>query len=148
MGVNGGNGMLLGQYFHTLDSKMRLVLPSKVKDEFTSTIYVTYDFDKCLSLYSVENYQKRAEAISRLSDFDENSRILKRVFFSNSQELVRDSQFRIIIPSYLLDKVQIKKDVVLVGMNDHLEIWDKERFLEVEKENEENYSSSAQMLIG
>ncbi len=148
MDVGGGKFMLLGQYFHSLDNKMRLVLPSKARQEFSTDIYVTLDFDNCLSLYNEENYKKRAEAIQSLSDFDEKSRLLKRVFFSNSQVVTMDSQFRIIIPSFLLNKVHITKEVVLVGMNDHLEVWDKDKFTEVDKHNEENYSKSAQELIG
>lgn len=140
--------MLLGQYYHSLDNKMRLVLPSKVKQEFSSDIYITLDFDHCLSLYSESNYNKRAEVIQNLSSFDGNSRVLKRVFFSNSQVVTLDSASRITIPSFLLNKVGITKEVVLVGMNDHLELWDKETFIKKHEEDERIYAESAQELIG
>ena len=147
--VSGGKWkMLLGQYEHSLDSKQRLILPSKIKNEFSAEVYVTLDFDGCLSLYSEANYNERAKAIQSLSDFEKDNRIVKRVFFSNSQVLRIDAQSRILIPSFLLDKVHISKDVMIVGMNDHLEIWDKETFLQKEEESESNYSETAQRIMG
>lgn len=147
--VSGGKWkMLLGQYEHSLDSKQRLILPSKIKNEFSAEVYVTLDFDGCLSLYSEANYNERAKAIQSLSDFEKDNRLVKRVFFSNSQVLRIDAQSRILIPSFLLDKVHISKDVMIVGMNDHLEIWDKETFLQKEEESESNYSETAQRIMG
>ena len=122
--------MFLGQTVNLIDEKNRLVLPTRYREELGYSFYMVLDFDKCLSFYPSEIYKKKAEKINSLDDFSSAARSVKRVFFANS------------------DKVGIKKEVVVVGMSDHLEIWDSEVYRNNEVNEEDNYSTLASELIG
>lgn len=140
--------MFLGQTVNLIDEKNRLVLPTRYREELGYIFYMVLDFDKCLSFYPSEIYKKKAEKINSLDDFSSAARSVKRVFFANSFDLSMDKQGRIQLPKIMTDKVGIKKEVVVVGMSDHLEIWDSEVYRNNEVNEEDNYSTLASELIG
>ncbi|MDD4531984.1 MAG: division/cell wall cluster transcriptional repressor MraZ [Bacilli bacterium] len=115
--------MFVGQSIHSLDNKNRLVLPAKYRSQLSSVVYLSLDLDSCLSIYSEDVYGQKAEKINALSDFDKDSRALKRIFFANSCEVTMDKQGRIMIPMFLLEKVKIEKEVVVVGAFDHIQLF-------------------------
>lgn len=140
--------MFLGQSNNLLDEKYRLVLPTRYRAELGPSFYVILDFDHCLSFYPSNVYEKKAAKIQSLDDFSKAARSVKRVFFANSFPLVADKQGRIQLPRIILEKAGISKEVVIVGMSDHLEIWDSEFYRANEKEEETNYAELAGQLIG
>lgn len=129
--------MFIGQSYPSFESKKRLVLPAKYRNELGEEFYGLVDFDHCISLYPSSLYQKRAESIDSLDNFSSDNRLLKRLFFGNSCELKIDKVGRVLIPQTILYKAHIKldKEVILVGVYDHLELWDLETY------NEKNNSS-------
>jgi len=138
--------MFVGQFSHTLDDKNRLVLPAKFRSQLSSTVYLSLDLDSCLSVYSEEEYQKKAERINSLDDFDKDSRALKRVFFANSSEGNLDKQGRLMVPDFLLRKAGVKKDVVVIGAFDHIQIFSSEVFSSKIPEEEANYENLASTI--
>jgi MraZ protein len=104
--------MLLGEYEHTIDDKNRLTLPAKFRQAFDQGLVLTRGIERCLSAYPRSNWTETVE--SRL-----------RYFFSGASEAELDKQGRVMVPAPLGDYAGLGKEVVVVGIRDHLEIWDR-----------------------
>jgi transcriptional regulator MraZ len=118
--------MLLGEYEHTLDDKNRLTLPAKFRQAFAEGVVVTRGLDGCLYAFRRADWARLVE--SRLSSLDSlrpEGRRLQRHFFSGATESELDKQGRVMIPPSLIDHAKLGKDVVVAGVNDRLEIWDR-----------------------
>ncbi|HBD06326.1 MAG TPA: division/cell wall cluster transcriptional repressor MraZ [Firmicutes bacterium] len=141
-----GKAMFVSETQHTLDDKGRLVLPAKLRKDFLNDFYALIDFDHCISLYSEEEYQKRAEPIMSLSTFSSDARKLKRLFFGNSMRCKLDGNGRLLLPKVFLDKAHIDKEVILVGVWDHLELWDAKTYKDNELKDDDDYEALAQKM--
>ena len=118
--------MLLGAYEHTIDDKNRLTLPAKFRESFAEGVVVTRGFDKCLHAYRGEDWVRLVE--SRLATMDplsKEGRRIHRFFFSGASEADLDKQGRVMIPAQLLEHAKLGREVVVAGVHDHLEIWDR-----------------------
>ena len=139
--------MFVGQSVHTLDDKQRVVLPSKLRVQLSTTVYLSFDLDHCISIYSENEYMEKAKYMASLNDFDKNSRTLKKIFFANSFEATVDKQGRLSLPKFLLEKAGISKEVVISGAFNHLELYSVEKFNEVQN-HDDDYESLAQEVNG
>jgi MraZ protein len=117
--------MLLGEHEHTLDDKNRLTLPAKFRDAFAGGIVVTRGMDGCLYAYSRENFERLVERMSALDELSRESRLVRRHFFSGATHGELDRQGRVMIPAPLLESAGLTKEVVVAGVYDHVEIWDR-----------------------
>jgi MraZ protein len=119
--------MLLGEYEHTIDDKNRLTLPARFREAMADGVVVTRGMDGCLYAYPrgdwLEQFQARVAALDPLSG---EGRKLQRHFFSGAAEAELDKQGRIMIPGPLLRYAGLEREVVVAGIHDHLEIWDRE----------------------
>jgi MraZ protein len=118
--------MLLGEYEHTIDDKNRLTLPAKFRRAFEDGIVVTRGFDPCLVAYPLDVWARRFGG--RLEELDPllpDSRQLQRYVYSNAVEGELDKQGRIVVPAALKEYAKLDRDVVVAGVHDHLEIWDR-----------------------
>lgn len=141
--------MFYGNKELTIDDKGRLTLSSIYRDGFPGgTCFACYGMDHCLELYPEKTYENKADQITKLNDFDEVARRVKRTFLSNTFMLSIDGHSRILLPKALLDKTSLSKNIICVGMFDHLELWDKETYLKMEQDNQDSYASDAKKLIG
>ncbi len=141
--------MFLGRYEHTVDNKGRVAIPAKFRGELGERMYVTRWLDKCLALYPAPTFETLASKISALSIADQNARQLRRIFFSDAADLEFDRQGRINLPANLREFAGIGEDdaeVMVVGMNDYIEIWAREKWLEVQNEVEDDPNSIAAQL--
>ncbi len=121
--------MLLGEYQHSFDPKGRIAIPAKFRDELGSSVVVNLSVDEqCLCIYSLEKYEKEAERINEYSSNKSDIRALKRVFFSQASQISFDSQGRILVPTSLAEKVDLKKECIIIGQFDHLEMWNVEKW--------------------
>ena len=118
------------EYPRQLDERGRIILPAKIREKMSDTVYVTRSMsDKCLQLYTQEEWDKISEKITQLpTATDKNAAAFVRLFFGKAATAVIDSQGRIPIAKRLIDYAELKKDVVLVGANTRLEIWDSEEW--------------------
>jgi MraZ protein len=119
--------MLLGEYEHTIDDKSRLTLPARFRPAFAQGIVVTRGLDGCLYAYTLETWSRVVE--SRLGTIDQLSqegRRIHRHFFSGATETELDRQGRVMIPAALLQHAKLGREVVVAGVHDRLEIWDRE----------------------
>jgi MraZ protein len=118
--------MLLGEYEHTIDDKNRLTLPARFRQAFEDGIVVTRGFDGCVYAWTPagwENY--RDSTLATLHPLSQQGRRMQRHFFSGASETAPDKQGRVSIPPALLTHAKLGRDVVVAGVNDHLEIWDR-----------------------
>ena len=117
---------LMGTYQHNIDAKGRMSFPTKLRDLLGGEFYVTKSINqKCLTIYSKSEWEKLANKIAELPD-SMGGLDIKRWLFSGAGELVPDKQGRVLIPSDLREFAGLKKDVVVIGLDDKAEIWDKE----------------------
>ena len=117
---------LMGTYHHNIDAKGRMSFPTKLRDLLGGEFYVTKSINqKCLTIYSKSEWEKLANKIAELPD-SMGGLDIKRWLFSCAGELVPDKQGRVLIPSDLREFAGLKKDVVVIGLDDKAEIWDKE----------------------
>lgn len=117
-----------GTYEHSLDSKNRLLVPSKLKALLTSTVYVMKGFDGCLSLYDEISFKNYVEKLQKLSFNKAKEREFLRVILSSVVEMVADKVGRIQIPTAIINKYNIEKEVVVVGVGDHVEVWSQSKW--------------------
>jgi MraZ protein len=123
-----------GTYRYSVDHKGRVSVPAKFRKglapEADSTYVVTKGFDKCLSLYSLDEWRNFAAMLSKLPKNKKKSRNVVRWFMANAERVQVDSQGRIKIPQHLLEYARIEKEAVVIGAYDRMEIWSKKEYEE------------------
>ena len=111
-----------GEFFHTIDAKGRLFVPVKFKEELGESFVVTKGLDRCLFVYSRENWDALEEQIRRLPL--SKSRDLQRFFLSSAVDCTPDAQGRILIPQNLREFAQLKKEADMKVPRRHVELYD------------------------
>src|SRR3982750_1376501 len=118
--------MLLGEHEHTLDDKNRLTLPARFRQDFADGIVVTRGMDGCLFAYTRADWDALVERrLAALDPLSKEGRRIQRFFFSGAAETELDKQGRVGIPAALLEHAKLGREVVVAGVLDHLEIWDR-----------------------
>ena len=127
----------VGEYARQLDDRGRFILPAKIREKLSGTVYITKaPLEKCLNLYTEEEWESISEKMAALpGSIDTNVSKFTRKLFSRALICELDKQGRIPLTPNLLVAAGLKKDIVLVGANSKLEIWDAEEW---EKMNEED----------
>ncbi len=127
--------MFTGTYQNTIDSKNRMIIPSRYRDLLGGRCMLTRGFDSCLYIYSLDDYEVLVDKIRKLPQSDKDVRKFIRAFFSNTEECTLDAQGRILIPQHLREYAGIKKNLVTKGALDKIEIWSAEVLSDPEGEN-------------
>ena len=140
--------MFFGHYEHSLDDKGRLLLPRKIKEELkeTSPLYVLKGFEGCLSVYTQAEFLKLASECEKISFNKKNSRDYLRAVLSSVVELPLDKVNRIQLPKDVLTRFHIAKNVIIIGVGDHFEIWDTEAYQRYEEEVNSHFEEIAESL--
>jgi len=119
--------MLLGEHEHTIDEKNRLTLPAKFRRAFVDGIVLTKGVDGCLDAFPRDEWDRFVEERRPVLDpFSKEGRQLRRVVYSGASEGELDGQGRVMIPARLVEHAKLGKEVVVAGVGDRLEIWDRE----------------------
>ena len=117
--------MLFGTYSHTVDAKGRVIVPAKFREILGEKFVVTKGMDHCLWLFDMEEWQRLEEKIQALPVTNQKARKLSRFFLAGACDCEVDKQGRILIPAPLRKHASLDKDVTLVGVGGHIEIWDQ-----------------------
>ena len=117
-----------GEYQHALDNKGRIFLPARLREELGQSVFVTLSMDRCLSVYSKENWDLFTGKVDALPYVRQRK---MRPLFAYAVRCDLDAQGRILLPQNLRDWAGLKKDVTVVGCNNHAELWDSEAWAEV-----------------
>ncbi len=143
--------MFYGEYQHTIDRKGRLILPSKFrevsKSNFIEKFFVTRGLDKCLFMFSEEEWKSQENKFKGISFTKPQARAFNRLYFSGAHEAVPDRQGRIIIAQYLKDFADIKRDVVVVGVSNRIEIWSRANWQDFYGNSKAAFEEIAQNLL-
>lgn len=118
--------MFMGEYNHTVDTKGRLIVPSKFRELLGDEFIVTKGLDKCLFVYSSEEWSTIEANFRNVSQFSSEARKFARFFFAGASLCGVDKQGRILLPAVLRAYAGLEKEVVLAGVVNRIEIWDKE----------------------
>ena len=121
--------MLIGEYQHNIDSKGRVIIPVKFRENLGNSFVASKDSDRCIRVYSKAEWEAFSAELS--AKRGAAAKILKRKVFSEAAPCELDSQGKALIPANLREHADIKKEVVIIGVDTHIEIWDKDRWAEV-----------------
>ena len=138
--------MFFGSFAHTLDEKGRLMIPRKMREELGFKVYIMKGFDGSLSIYTVERYQKLAEEFYNLPFTQQRNRDYLRVQFASTYEIDVDKLGRLQLPTALLTKFNISRNVIVLGIGDHIELWDAKKYEEYESGVVENFEKNAEAI--
>lgn len=138
--------MFMGEYHHSIDEKGRLIIPSKVRINLGENFIITRGLDGCLFIYPKVEWDKIIDKYKNLPD-TKNKRQFMRIFLSGATICEYDKQGRINIPIPLVSFANLKKDCIIIGVDERLEVWSKECWEEFIASNEENLSDIADNLF-
>ena len=122
--------MFMGEYQHNVDLKGRLIIPSRYREQLGEKLVVTRGLDGCLYLYPMDEWEAILKKLKNLNLLKTQDRQFMRFFVAGATECELDKQGRILLPASLRKSAGIDKDVVLAGMMERIEIWDKDKWEE------------------
>ncbi|MGH2575291.1 MAG: division/cell wall cluster transcriptional repressor MraZ [Ignavibacteria bacterium] len=135
--------MFQGHANINLDDKGRIIIPSKfrkhISSEANSLMHVTLGRDNCLWLYPSNEWTKLVKRLLKLNAYTKDVIAMQRQILYFAEECSIDSQHRILIPQNLLQKVEIKKEILIIGQLDRIELWNQKTYEKYLKENKETY---------
>ncbi len=143
--------MFYGEYLHSIDRKGRLILPAKFREvskaNFIEKFFVTRGLDNCLFMFSEEEWRQQESKFKAISFTKQQARTFNRLYFSGAGEIIPDKQGRILLPQYLKDFAEIKKDVMIVGVSNRIEIWAKDKWQGFYGSSRQSFEEIAEKLM-
>lgn len=143
--------MFYGEFEHSIDRKGRLILPAKfrevAKNQFVEKFFITRGLDKCLFMFAEEEWRSQENKFKTMSFTKQQSRIFNRLLFSGAVEICADKQGRVLVPQYLKDFAQIRKDVMVVGVSNRIEIWAKDAWTDFYANSRQSFEEIAEKLM-
>ena len=127
--------MFIGEYQHALDSKNRMIVPSKLREERGNKFVITKGLDGCLYAYPQDEWKNLEEKMKTLPLTNRDARSFVRFFFAGACEIEMDKQGRGLIPQNLKEYAGIEKEIVSIGVLTRVEIWSKEKWQEYNDSN-------------
>jgi MraZ protein len=138
--------LLTGTYPRTLDDKKRLGLPKRVRELLgePATLFVTPGPDQCLWVYSQAGLERLAEKLDQSPATDAEVRVFRRLYFAQTEAVDMDRAGRVLIPERLVQFAGLEHEVVLIGVRDHLELWDAQRWQQYLAQNAPRFDAVAE----
>ncbi len=138
--------MFIGEYQHSIDTKGRIIIPSKFRGELGYEFVITKGLDNCLFVYPQDEWKVIEDKLKSLPLTNKDARAFIRFFFSGASESNLDKQGRVLIPANLREHSKIDKDAVVIGVSTRLEIWSKENWESYIDEDNLSYDSIAEKM--
>ncbi|MGX7347480.1 division/cell wall cluster transcriptional repressor MraZ [Aerococcus vaginalis] len=139
--------MLIGEYKHNIDTKGRLIIPAKFREDLGDRLIITRGLDGCIFGYAPDVWQQLQEKLKQLSLAKKNARAFVRFFYSAASEVSFDKQGRINIPDPLINFAKITKECRIIGVSDRIEIWDENAWMTATETMADNFESIAEDLF-
>ena len=140
-----------GSYDYSVDNKGRINIPSRLRKyispEANDTFVITRGYEQCLYVYPLDEWNKVEENIRQLSTTNPKHRFFMRTLLERATESQLDGQFRITIPKELLQFAGIENEVFIIGVLEHIEVWNPGTYAEYQKTQAESYESVAQTVL-
>lgn len=137
--------MFIGEYQHALDTKNRMIIPSKFREELGTSFVLTKGLDGCLYAYPLNEWDTIQNKMKALPFTNKDARAFTRFFFSGASEIETDKQGRALIPQNLIEYAGIAKEIVTIGVSTKIEIWSKEKWQDYNSLNL-NYDEIAEKM--
>lgn len=138
--------MFIGEYQHSIDPKKRLAVPSKFRSELKNKLVVTRGLDKCLFVYPMKVWEELAGKLGTLPVGESATRSFIRLMLAGAVDVEADKQGRILIPDFLKAYAGLKRNVIVAGVYNRLEIWDEKKWSDYKKNAEKNTDEIAEQL--
>lgn len=139
--------MLLGEFHHNIDDKGRLVIPTKFREDLGQEFILTRGIEKCLYVYSKTEWEKLVGKLNTLPFTKKVTRTFTRFFYSGATACEFDKSGRMSITSPLVSYAGLDKECIIIGVNNHLEIWDSKAFEEFMNDNSDIIEDIAENLF-
>jgi MraZ protein len=138
--------MFIGEYQHNLDEKGRIAIPTKFRRELERGAVVTRGLDRCLTVYTAQEWEKLATRLANLPMSSANTRAFSRLMLAGAMDVSLDAQGRVVLPNYLKEYAGLEKKVVLAGLYNRLEVWDAAKWEEFKTRTEVASADIAEKL--
>ena len=138
--------MFMGTFYNSIDSKNRMIVPQKHREQLGGKCVLTKGLDRCLYIYSMEDWEKQMEKIAELPESDPQVRAFIRHFCANAVECEFDKQGRTVIPADLKEYARIDRELVTMGAMKKIEVWSKEIWNRPENEGKMDSEEFADAL--
>jgi len=138
--------MFLGEFDHNIDEKGRLTIPAKYRGELAAGLVVTKAIDACLWLYPQDRWAELAAKIDALPLTDPRAREFRRQVYAGATDAIPDRQGRVILPPGLREYANINNQAVIIGLHDHCEIWNPDRWRERQQRSDDDPEGRAAMF--
>jgi MraZ protein len=143
---------LVGEFEVKLDAKGRFLFPSGLKKQLSSTaqrdFMLNKGFEECLTLFPIKDWEKVSDRLSRMNLFKPKNRMFYRLFHQGAKQVSLDNAGRVLIPASLIERIQLKSEVMLIAYNDRIEIWDKSKYFEMIEGNIADFADLANEVMG
>ena len=139
--------MLIGEYHHNIDEKGRLIIPSKFREDIGNSFVVTKGLDGCLFVYSLIEWEKIVTKLKKLPFTKKDARTFMRFFLAGATVCEFDRQGRVNLVNSLIEYAGLKKECLIIGVNDRLEIWSLDKYNNLMNENLEQLDEISEHLF-
>jgi MraZ protein len=138
----------IGEFNHQLDNKNRVIIPSKLRNDLESSIIITCGLENCLVVYPLLSWKNYINDLKNLHFTKKGNRMFIRFLMAKATDITIDKLGRIQLPQNLIEYANIKKEIVINGALDKIEIWSKENWDHYQKEANEKFIEKAEVIFG
>lgn len=142
----GDERVFFGEFRHNIDTKGRLSIPSKMRNQCEESVFITRGNDGCLALYTKQGWEEYYQGLQSLPQKKKSTRIYMRLVTSLTSECEFDKLGRINIPLRLRQEAHLEKECIVVGVGDHVEIWNQETWDQFYDENKDSFDDISETL--
>lgn len=138
--------MFMGEYRHNLDSKGRLIIPAKIRNQVGDKMVFTRGMEGCIFGYSLDEWHKIEAKLAKLPLTKRNVRAFMRLFYSGAMECEFDKQGRVNLTTTLKEHAELTKECVIIGVSNRIEIWSLKHWTKFADQENEDYDDIAENL--
>lgn len=143
--------MFYGEFKHNIDKKGRLIMPSRLrevsKDNGIERFFLTRGLDKCIFMFSEGEWRTQEQKFKSMPFTKKETRSFNRMFFAGAVDVLPDKQGRFIIPEYLKEYADIKRETVVIGVSNRIEIWNKRNWEEFYENSSGSFEQIAENIL-
>jgi len=144
--------LLTGKFVRAVDEKRRIAIPKSIRDTLKSSnnsvLYIAPGTDVSLAIYTEEAFTRMADRLAAAPPTARDVRAFSRLFYAQASRVELDRMGRIRVPSELAESAELGKEAVMLGVGDHLELWNSERWATYEREQQAKYDEIAERALG
>lgn len=139
--------MFMGTFLYKMDNKGRVLIPLQFKKDLGEKFIITRGFENCLFLYSLSEWERISNELSKIPLSSKESRYFLRIWFSSAVEIEVDTYGRFLIPAEFRKFAKLNKEIFFIGVYNRVEIWDKDVWEEYKNSKEITYEESISKIM-